>query len=169
MLCWRAPQPENVLVALDGHVKLADFGTVKHMVGRVGDNPPPEHCMTLIGSPEYMSPEMFRMERACETIDFWSLGCFGFELLAGVTPFAHGIDVNDTAALLNAILHLPIDLPRHVNVGPPEVEFIRALLVREPSGRLGARPHGHMAVLKHDWFAGVPPEAFLTKQVPCAQ
>ena len=47
-----ATQSENVLVGLDGHIKLADFGIAKQMRGRIGLTPPPPTVLSLCGTPE---------------------------------------------------------------------------------------------------------------------
>ena len=81
-------QSENVLIGLDGHIKLADFGTAKQMRGRVQAAAPPPTNHSLIGTPEYMAPEVLLGRACCETSDWWSFGCIGYELLVGVTPFS---------------------------------------------------------------------------------
>jgi len=160
----RRAQPENVLIALDGHTKLADFGSAKHMRGRIGNTPPAPHAHSLCGTPEYMAPEWLLGLHCCETVDFWSMGCFLTEMLCGWTPF--GAPGQDIHHLIREILHSPITMPLHANIGHLESELLTRLLDRDPEERLGARPHGHMAILEHPWFGGVPPAAYLHKQVP---
>ena len=165
---FRDLKPENVLIALDGHAKLADFGSSKQMAGRVSaDVPPPPEVHSLCGTPEYMSPEILLGNPCSETCDWWSLGCFVAELLCGATPFAEP----DQAVnhLVRKILHDGVAVPEHPNIGAAETEFILALLVREPLERLGARAQGgHLAVLAHPWFKNVPIASYLRKEQPVA-
>jgi len=50
-IMYRDIKPENILIDLDGHIKIADFGLSK-MTG------PDEYAYSFCGSPEYMAPEM---------------------------------------------------------------------------------------------------------------
>lgn len=45
-------KPENVLIDINGHVKLSDFGLAKHVEMLTDLN------WTFCGSPEYLCPEM---------------------------------------------------------------------------------------------------------------
>ena len=165
---FRDLKPENVLLALDGHAKLADFGSSKQMVGRVNaDVPPPAEVHSLCGTPEYMAPEVLLGHPSCETCDWWSLGCFVAELLCGATPFAESNQA--VHQLVRKILHEDIAVPEHPNIGAAETEFLLALLVREPLERLGARAQGgHRAILAHPWFENVPIASYLRKEQPVA-
>ena len=72
-------KPENVLIDIDGHLKLADFGLSKFMNGD-------ELATSFCGSPEYMSPEMLLSEGHSIPVDYYSLGAILFEMLTGLPP-----------------------------------------------------------------------------------
>jgi serine/threonine protein kinase len=46
------------LAADGGHIQLAQLGLTKRQRGRDGDTPPLPHAHTLVGTPEYMAPEV---------------------------------------------------------------------------------------------------------------
>ena len=74
-------KPENILIGWDGLLKLADFGCAFH------PNFPGGMKIGLVGTPEYLAPEMVRGEEHTKAVDLWSIGCLTFELLHGKTPF----------------------------------------------------------------------------------
>lgn len=53
------------------------------------------YAKSIVGSPDYMAPEVLRGEQYDFTVDYWSLGCMLFEALAGYPPFA-GATVDET-------------------------------------------------------------------------
>lgn len=53
------------------------------------------YAKSIVGSPDYMAPEVLRGETYDFTVDYWSLGCMLFEALAGYPPFA-GATVDET-------------------------------------------------------------------------
>ncbi|HZR40496.1 MAG TPA: serine/threonine-protein kinase [Ktedonobacteraceae bacterium] len=92
-------KPSNVLL-LDGHhVYLADFGLAKD----VGSDP----CFTLsgmmIGTPEYMAPELAQ-ERASQRSDIYALGVLLYRMLTGHVPFTASTPL---AILLKHVTELP--------------------------------------------------------------
>src|SRR5437899_4335399 len=73
-------RPSNVLVAENGLVKVADFGTSRFLEIAA-------HGNTIIGSPPYMAPEQFH-GRAVLASDIYSLGVTMYQMLTGVLPYA---------------------------------------------------------------------------------
>lgn len=53
------------------------------------------YAKSIVGSPDYMAPEVLKGEEYDFTVDYWSLGCMLFEALAGYPPFA-GAAVEET-------------------------------------------------------------------------
>ncbi|KAI4218509.1 MAG: hypothetical protein L6R36_008919 [Xanthoria steineri] len=46
------------------------------------------YAKSIVGSPDYMAPEVLTGEEYDFTVDYWSLGCMLFESLTGFPPFA---------------------------------------------------------------------------------
>jgi len=164
-IVYRDLKPENVLIGLDGHVKLCDFNSCVMLRGRVGNTPPPERIFSLCGTPQYLSWEMVLGRMSCETIDWWSLGVLNYEMLTGgATPFTS--DGDTFSIVLRRIVEGFHAIPGPSNFDPLSQDIISALLTQNPNERLGARPHGYRAVLEHPWFGGVDVAAVLRKEVP---
>jgi serine/threonine protein kinase len=154
-----------VLIALDGHIKLADFASAKQMLGRDGSLPPPRAQLTLAGTPHSIAPEVLEAKPACEDADVWSLGVLSTEILSGKNPFEP--DDGSVETLVHNIVFEPFTPPAHAHIGSAEKAFLAALLTREPDERLGSRASGgHTAVFAHPWFAGLTMYSLLTKQTP---
>ncbi|KAF7784807.1 hypothetical protein Agabi119p4_972 [Agaricus bisporus var. burnettii] len=47
----------------------------------------PRYADSIVGSPDYMAPEVLRGKPYTYSVDYWSLGCILFEFLAGFPPF----------------------------------------------------------------------------------
>lgn len=73
-------QPENLLLAKDGHLKMTDFGFAK----RISDT---HRTWTLCGTPEYLAPEVIQSKGHSFAVDWWALGILIFEMLSGYPPF----------------------------------------------------------------------------------
>jgi serine/threonine protein kinase len=50
----------------------------------------PRYADSIVGSPDYMAPEVLRGKPYTYSVDYWSLGCIFFEFLAGFPPFSGG-------------------------------------------------------------------------------
>ena len=51
-------------------------------------NADPRYADSIVGSPDYMAPEVLRGKPYTYSVDYWSLGCILFEFLAGFPPFS---------------------------------------------------------------------------------
>jgi serine/threonine-protein kinase len=108
--------PQNILVGLDGTVKLVDFG-VASTVGRLGA----ESVPFVRGKVGYMSPEQTRADVLDRRSDIFSLGIVLFELTTGFRLF-RGRDSRHTIELVR---QARIPRPTQIMNGyPKELEAV---------------------------------------------
>jgi len=116
-------KPGNIFVGEDGRLKLGDFGCSK-LLNRV------RMARTQVGTPYYMSPELWNSQRYDEKSDVWALGCILFELAALKPPFR----ARSIAAL--AVKVETAKTPLIPETFSPELrKLARALLNKDPSRR----------------------------------
>ena len=84
-------KPANVLVAIDGLLKVTDFGVatlVRRPRSRGEENvAPPRLAGAIVGTPEYMAPEVLLGSDVDARADIYGAGMVLQECLSGVTPF----------------------------------------------------------------------------------
>jgi eukaryotic-like serine/threonine-protein kinase len=77
-------KPANVMVTNAGDVKVADFGIARPVSETSGTV---TLAGTVVGTPQYLSPEQGRGEPVDARSDIYSVGCMLYELLVGEPPF----------------------------------------------------------------------------------
>jgi hypothetical protein len=77
---YRDLKPENCLLDAEGHLLLTDFGLSKVAVDS-------DACNSILGTVEYMAPEVIQGKKYGRAVDWWSLGALGFDLMTGHPPF----------------------------------------------------------------------------------
>ena len=70
----------NIMVDIDGTIKLADFSTSKKDIDGLLSR-------SLKGTPNWMAPEIVMRTGHGPKVDIWSLGCVVIEMLTAIPPF----------------------------------------------------------------------------------
>jgi len=78
-------KPHNILISATKNCKVVDFG-----ISRINTMSDLTKTGTILGTPEYMAPELFVSGRADPRADIYSLGAVFYELLTGRTPYTGG-------------------------------------------------------------------------------
>lgn len=104
-IVYRDLKPENLLLDVEGHLKLTDFGLTKGNITGPGAE---GGTKTFCGTPEYLAPEILENKGHGKAVDWWALGTFLFEMLTGLPPF---YDTN-VQRMYHKILHEPLRFPK---------------------------------------------------------
>lgn len=121
----RDVKPANLLVTADRRIKITDFG-----IARAGDSAALTRTGSVMGTPQYLSPEQARGNPSTPASDVYSLGVVAFECLAGRRPF----EAETPVATALAHLQQPVpDLPDTVPPGLAAV--VTRALAKEPADR----------------------------------
>ena len=111
----RDVKPANVLVTVDGHAKLADFGIAK--LNQAQLTMPGQ----ILGSPAYMAPEQLSEEGVDGRSDLFSVGVILYSMLTGHRPFQGN---SATTVCFKLVNHAPLAVTAFNSQLPPELESI---------------------------------------------
>jgi serine/threonine protein kinase len=127
-------KPANVLVAEDGTIRLTDFG-VAHVV----DKERVTETNAIVGTLDYLPPEVLNGEAVGPRSDIWAFGVMLFEMLAGQRPFSG----NGYLQTLQAIATAPLPDLEALAPGSPTalVDLVYRCLVRDPEARISSVRH----------------------------
>ena len=103
----RDVKPSNVIIDETGSANLTDFGLAKGRAYTVLTKPG-----MVMGTLDYLAPEMLRGSEATGASDIYALGCVTFECIAGLAPFA------DKSMFDLASAHLNLEPPDRARTEP---------------------------------------------------
>lgn len=120
-------KPQNMLISMDGKVKVADFGIARAVSSQT------MNVATVVGSVHYISPEQARGGYSDERSDLYSLGITMFEMVTGHVPF----EGDNTVTVALAHLEEPMPDPRTLNpdVSPSLARIILKCTEKRPERR----------------------------------
>ncbi|MEU1007793.1 serine/threonine-protein kinase [Streptomyces sp. NPDC005890] len=150
----RDVKPENVLLDMQGPLGpggahpalLTDFGVAKLI-----DSPRRTRATKIIGTPDYLAPEIVEGLPPRAAVDIYALATVLYELLAGFTPFGGG---HPGAVLRRHVTETVVPLP-----GIPEElwQLLVQCLAKAPASRLRASELAARLREQLPVLAGMPP------------
>ncbi|MFE9772857.1 serine/threonine-protein kinase [Streptomyces sp. NPDC005931] len=150
----RDVKPENVLLDMQGplgpggshRALLTDFGVAKLI-----DTPRRTRATKIIGTPDYLAPEIVEGLPPRASVDIYALATVLYELLAGFTPFGGG---HPGAVLRRHVTETVVPLP-----GIPDELWLLLVqcLAKAPASRLRASELGARLRELLPMLAGMPP------------
>ena len=87
-------KPENIFVSKDYSFKIGDFDFAKKLIGT-------QNAISIIGTPNYVAPEILKKEKYNKKVDIWSLGCIIYELCTLEQCFPNSLGINITQNILS--------------------------------------------------------------------
>ena len=128
LVVHRDVKPGNIMIEPSGHVKVMDFGIAKVETGANLTT-----TGSIMGTPNYMSPEQAQGLKVDGRSDLFSLGCVLYECLTGKKPF---LGESVTAILLKILREEPPPVDFEATGLPPEIgAVLRRATAKDPAAR----------------------------------
>jgi hypothetical protein len=131
---------DNLLVDVDGTLKLADFGTAKELATQ---------SKSVAGTAFFMAPEMVKGVGHGIEADVWSAGCCIVEMLTGKPPFSHFS--NQYAIMMHIAELAEGSFPVPPGASLSCKDFLRRCFRKDPAERATVAE-----LLRHEWIVNPP-------------
>ncbi|XP_026681487.1 probable serine/threonine-protein kinase fhkE [Diaphorina citri] len=134
-------QPQNLVMMGDFpncDIKVCDFEISRVILDGI-------EIRELLGTPDYVAPEILHYEPITLAADMWSLGVTAYVLLTGFSPFGGETDSETFRNISKAQLDFPDEL--FEDISPEAKDFIAKILIKNPMERMTAKE-----ALKHPWL-----------------
>lgn len=165
-------KPDNIVFGSDGHIQLLDFGLCKYdppvpstiaedtvpdetelarktPARRAPRHPRREALQSVVGTPDYMGPEVYRKAPYGKECDWWSVGIIMFEMLFGGPPFSDEHHDPSVTSLRVMQWRRHFHMAPDPNVGREARDLLHGLIC-DPQDRLGADE-----IRAHPFFRGL--------------
>ncbi len=139
-LVHRDVKPENVLLADDGRIKVADFGLARAVEAANAT----QSVSMLIGTVAYLAPEQVATGAADARSDVYAAGIVLYELLTGRPPF----DGDTALAVAFRHVHEDVPSPSAVRAVPGPVDDLVARATARDPGTRFADAHEFLGALR---------------------
>ncbi|KAF6209017.1 hypothetical protein GE061_014760 [Apolygus lucorum] len=135
-------KPQNLVLTgtfPNCQVKLCDFGISRYLTKGAD-------VREIVGTPDYVAPEVLNYESISLATDMWSVGVLLYVLLTGCSPFGGDTKQETFCNISQCRLDFPDDL--FDEISEEAKNLMTKLMVKNPSERLTAKQ-----CLEHAWFA----------------
>ncbi|XP_053268341.1 serine/threonine-protein kinase 17A [Pleuronectes platessa] len=134
-------KPQNILLTSSsplGDIKIVDFGLSRMVCSH-------QELREIMGTPEYVAPEILNYEPISTATDMWSIGVLAYVMLTGISPFL-GEDKQETFLNISQlnVSYIEEELQQ---LDQAALSFIQMLLLKQPQDRATAEQ-----CLTHPWL-----------------
>ncbi|XP_053308708.1 serine/threonine-protein kinase 17A-like [Spea bombifrons] len=138
-------KPQNILLTSSnplGDIRIVDFG-LSRQVDSI------KEVREILGTPEYVAPEVLNYEPISTATDMWSIGVLTYVMLTGESPFL-GETKQETFLNISQV-NVEYSQEEFEGISDLAIDFIKSLLVKNPSNRTRADQ-----CLTHPWLSPHP-------------